>query len=195
LPEISILLSSPPRGGSALDSAASTTPGSAFTRASKGWKNPLTWAAVLSRFGGNNTLAKPFNPRELSARIRAVLRGRIEVSGVSVDPATREVSAGGRPSTCTSATCARSSKAPASHRGRIRDSGRKGKPFGVGGRTAIALCRCADSMNKPFYDGRHKATSFESTCEARELAPPQPKVTGASMGARQNAAGGNGPDR
>jgi two-component system, OmpR family, response regulator CpxR len=55
--------------------------------------------------GADDYLAKPFNPRELSARIRAVLRrietrpsgGRIEVSGVSVDPATREVSADGRP--------------------------------------------------------------------------------------------------
>ena len=34
LPEMPILLSSPPYGGSALDSVASTTPESAFTRAS-----------------------------------------------------------------------------------------------------------------------------------------------------------------
>jgi two-component system response regulator CpxR len=48
--------------------------------------------------GADDFLAKPFNPRELLARIRAVLRrvqvrakGRVEVNGVVVDPGTREV--------------------------------------------------------------------------------------------------------
>lgn len=48
--------------------------------------------------GADDYLAKPFNPRELLARIRAVLRrvqvrakGRIEVNGVTIDPGTREV--------------------------------------------------------------------------------------------------------
>jgi two-component system response regulator CpxR len=55
--------------------------------------------------GADDYLAKPFNPRELAARIRAILRRteaqpseriRIEVNGVSLDPGSREVSADGR---------------------------------------------------------------------------------------------------
>jgi two-component system, OmpR family, response regulator CpxR len=54
--------------------------------------------------GADDYLPKPFNPRELLARIRAILRrvqvrnrGRIEVNGVVVDPGTREVTCDGRP--------------------------------------------------------------------------------------------------
>jgi two-component system response regulator CpxR len=56
--------------------------------------------------GADDYLPKPFNPRELAARIRAILRryekrppaggGRIEVNGVTLDPGTREVLAGGK---------------------------------------------------------------------------------------------------
>jgi two-component system response regulator CpxR len=48
--------------------------------------------------GADDYLGKPFNPRELLARIRAILRrvqpstrGRVEVNGVLLDPGTREV--------------------------------------------------------------------------------------------------------
>jgi len=48
--------------------------------------------------GADDYLAKPFNPRELVARIRAILRraqapskGRLEVNGVTIDPGSRSV--------------------------------------------------------------------------------------------------------
>lgn len=50
-----------------------------------------------------------------------------------------------------------------------------GKPFGLAGRTAIALCRCNHSANRPFCDGAHGRQGFESVCEARDLPPPAPK--------------------
>jgi two-component system response regulator CpxR len=55
--------------------------------------------------GADDYLPKPFNPRELSARIRAILRrvenrqtsgGRVEVNGVTLDPASRSVEAADR---------------------------------------------------------------------------------------------------
>ncbi len=56
--------------------------------------------------GADDYLPKPFNPRELAARLRAILRryeprpqesgGRLEVNGVVLDPAAREVYEGGR---------------------------------------------------------------------------------------------------
>jgi two-component system, OmpR family, response regulator CpxR len=55
--------------------------------------------------GADDYLPKPFNPRELVARIRAILRrleskpsgGRIEINGVTLDPGTREVFLDGKP--------------------------------------------------------------------------------------------------
>lgn len=52
----------------------------------------------------------------------------------------------------------------------------EGNAFGLGGRTAIGLCRCGHSENKPFCDGKHNAMGFQSSCPARELPPPKPKV-------------------
>jgi two-component system response regulator CpxR len=55
--------------------------------------------------GADDYLAKPFNPRELAARIRAILRrtepqaaerGPVEVNGMVLDPASREVSVDGQ---------------------------------------------------------------------------------------------------
>src|SRR5882724_4928933 len=57
--------------------------------------------------GADDYLPKPFNPRELVARIRAILRryearsvapgSRIEVSGILLDPGTRTLSVNGSP--------------------------------------------------------------------------------------------------
>ena len=59
--------------------------------------------------GADDYLAKPFNARELSARIKAILRrtelqpnrGRIEVNGVVLDPGSREVSVDSSPADLT----------------------------------------------------------------------------------------------
>jgi CDGSH-type Zn-finger protein len=49
-----------------------------------------------------------------------------------------------------------------------------GKVFGLSGRTVVSLCRCGQSQNKPFCDGSHGRTGFQSPIEARELPPPAP---------------------
>jgi len=49
----------------------------------------------------------------------------------------------------------------------------EGKEFGLGGRTAVTLCRCGHSANNPFCDGTHKRNNFVAPSEARDL-PPKP---------------------
>jgi len=51
----------------------------------------------------------------------------------------------------------------------------QGKPFGLAGRTAIGLCRCGHSANKPFCDGAHKTAGFHDRQAARDLPPPVSK--------------------
>jgi CDGSH-type Zn-finger protein len=51
----------------------------------------------------------------------------------------------------------------------------QGKEFDLAGRTVISLCRCGQSANKPFCDGSHGRTGFQSVVEARTLPPPAPK--------------------
>ncbi len=51
-----------------------------------------------------------------------------------------------------------------------------GTPFGLGGRTAIGLCRCGLSANKPFCDGAHARNGFSDPVVARDLPAPKPKV-------------------
>jgi CDGSH-type Zn-finger protein len=53
----------------------------------------------------------------------------------------------------------------------IKDA--QGRDFDLAGRTAISLCRCGLSQNKPFCDGSHR-NGFNSIVEARAL-PPVPK--------------------
>jgi CDGSH-type Zn-finger protein len=71
------------------------------------------------------------------------------------------------------------SKITVGHNGPLRIEGDfeildpSGTPFGLAGRTAIGLCRCGHSANKPFCDGAHKAAGFTDQVQARQLPPPK----------------------
>jgi CDGSH-type Zn-finger protein len=73
-------------------------------------------------------------------------------------------------------------KITVSHNGPLRIEGDfeildpSGKAFGLAGRTAISLCRCGLSANKPFCDGSHRRVEFSDQVAARDLPPPAPKV-------------------
>ncbi len=46
-----------------------------------------------------------------------------------------------------------------------------GNKFDLAGRTAISLCRCGQSSDKPFCDSTHKKIGFQSVVTARALPP------------------------
>ena len=52
----------------------------------------------------------------------------------------------------------------------------KGNAYDLGGRTTVGLCRCGASSNKPFCDGTHNRTGFQSSVTATALPPPKPKA-------------------
>ncbi len=54
----------------------------------------------------------------------------------------------------------------------------EGRPFGLGGRTRVSLCRCGQSTNKPFCDSTHRTCGFESVIVAFDLPAPAPKPAG-----------------
>ncbi|MFN0123777.1 MAG: CDGSH iron-sulfur domain-containing protein [Blastocatellia bacterium] len=50
-----------------------------------------------------------------------------------------------------------------------------GGKYDLGGRSAISLCRCGASNNKPFCDGSHRGCGFQSQVIACALPAPAPK--------------------
>jgi CDGSH-type Zn-finger protein len=51
-----------------------------------------------------------------------------------------------------------------------------GNAYDLSGRTAIGLCRCGASNNKPFCDGAHARCGFESEVTATTLPPVKPRA-------------------
>jgi len=50
------------------------------------------------------------------------------------------------------------------------------RPFDLGGRSRVSLCRCGHSGNKPFCDSSHKNCGFQSSVVAFGLPPAAPKL-------------------
>ncbi|HLF13363.1 MAG TPA: CDGSH iron-sulfur domain-containing protein [Bacteroidota bacterium] len=50
-----------------------------------------------------------------------------------------------------------------------------GGKYDLAGRTAVALCRCGLSKDKPFCDSSHKNGAFISEVRAKTLPPPAAK--------------------
>ena len=51
-----------------------------------------------------------------------------------------------------------------------------GNAYDLAGRTAISLCRCGHSQNKPLCDSSHKLVGFQSQLRAYRLEPPAPPL-------------------
>jgi CDGSH-type Zn-finger protein len=51
-----------------------------------------------------------------------------------------------------------------------------GNRYDLAGRTAVSLCRCGHSQNKPFCDSSHAKVGFQAEAAAFALPPPKPKV-------------------
>ncbi len=51
-----------------------------------------------------------------------------------------------------------------------------GNRYDLAGRTAVSLCRCGQSGNKPFCDSSHLKVGFAAESAAFSLPPPKPRV-------------------
>ncbi len=51
----------------------------------------------------------------------------------------------------------------------------EGNKYDLAGRTAVTLCRCGLSTDKPFCDSSHKNGAFISEVRAKTLPPPATK--------------------
>jgi len=46
--------------------------------------------------------------------------------------------------------------------GELKITDADGNSFDIAGKTAVALCRCGGSTNKPFCDGQHSKIGFQA---------------------------------
>jgi CDGSH-type Zn-finger protein len=73
----------------------------------------------------------------------------------------------------TAVVCAKNGPLRISGDFAIQDA--QGNAFDLSGRQSISLCRCGASANKPFCDGAHNRSGFQSEVQAVKLPPPVPK--------------------